>query len=119
MRHIRFAFLAILAVCLIAVALANRDTVILRLLPADLAEFAGIDPQIGMPLFLVIFASIVAGILIGFIWEWMREHKHRAEAATERRARQKLEREVTQLRDDTGQQQDEVLALLESAPANR
>ena len=30
-----------------------------------------------LPLFLVIFGGIVAGLLIGFVWEWFREHKHR------------------------------------------
>ncbi|MDH5798307.1 MAG: LapA family protein [Paracoccaceae bacterium] len=119
MRYIRFAFLAILGVCLVAVALANRGEVVLRLVPGDLAEFSGVDPQVSLPLFLVIFGSIIAGILIGFFWEWMREHKHRAEAVVERRARQKLEHEVTQLRDDSGQQEDEVLALLENAAASR
>ena len=43
-----------------------------------LAALTGIDWQIDMPLFLVIFAGIAAGLLIGFFWEWARETKHRS-----------------------------------------
>ena len=45
-------------------------------------------------LFLVIFAGIVAGLLIGFVWEWLREHRFRSTAARERRERERLEREI-------------------------
>ncbi len=31
-----------------------------------------------LPLFLVIFAGILVGLLIGFVWEWFREAKHRS-----------------------------------------
>jgi len=114
MRVLRYLFLAVLAICLLIVALANREPVAVNLLPDEIAVFAGVDPSLSLPLFLVIFGGIVAGVVIGFVWEWLREHKHRAEAATQRREREKLEREVNRLKPASERQQDDVLALLES-----
>ena len=100
-------------------ALANRDPVTLNLLPGELAAFAGTNASVSLPLFVVIFGGIVAGLVIGFVWEWLREHKHRAEAVTQRREREKLEREVTRLKPASERQQDDVLALLESGGSTR
>ena len=119
MRYLRYAFLAILAIALITVALANRDPVTLRLMTDDLAEVAGLTGSVTLPLFLVIFGGIVAGILIGFVWEWFREHKHRAAAAAHRRETDRLEREVGRLRQSGAEPDDEILALLEGSGAKR
>jgi lipopolysaccharide assembly protein A len=119
MRFLRYLFLAVLAICLLIVALANREPVTLNLLPGELATFAGANASVSLPLFLVIFGGIVAGVVIGFVWEWLREHKHRAEAVTQRREREKLEREVTRLKAAAERQTDDVLALLESGSGAR
>jgi uncharacterized integral membrane protein len=119
MRFLRYLFLALLAICLLIVALANRAPVTVNLLPDEIAAFAGFAPSLTVPLFLVIFGGIVAGVVIGFVWEWFREHKHRAEAVTQRREREKLEREVDRLKPASERQQDDVLALLESGSGTR
>ncbi|WP_226552723.1 MULTISPECIES: LapA family protein [Celeribacter] len=114
MRYIRYAFLAALAVVLVTVAIANRGTVTLNLLPADLAVLSGVSMSISLPLFVVIFGAIVAGLLIGFVWEWMREYKHRSAASTHKREKEQLAREVSKLKTDKAKKEgDEVLALLE------
>ena len=113
MRYIRYAFLAILAIILICVALANRDIVTLALLPSGLAGIFGTNFQAQLPLYVVIFASILFGLLVGFVWEWLREHKHRAEARRNAREAGKLEREVRRLKGEKHQGKDDVLALLE------
>lgn len=116
MRYIRYAFLGALAVVLISVAMANRLPVELRLLPDDLATPLGLAWSVELPLFLVIFAAIIAGLLLGFVWEWLREHKHRAEVSRKKGEVQQLQREVSRLK-STGKskQEDEVLALLDRA----
>lgn len=115
MKYIRYGFLAALAVVLVTVALANRDAVTLHLLPEGLAGFLGLSWAISLPLFVVIFLGIVAGILIGFVWEWMREHRQRAEATRDRREKERLAREVERLRGPAAQKGDDVLAMLEEA----
>jgi uncharacterized integral membrane protein len=117
MRYIRYLFLAALGVCLLTVAIANRTEVTLNLLPDELGTFLGWAPTITLPMFLVIFAGIVAGILIGFVWEWLREHKHRAEAAHQRREKERLEQEMTRIKGPKARRNDDVLALLDETGA--
>ena len=111
-RVLRYVFLGLLAVVLVTVAMANRGPVVLKALPEDLAAFAGLGWRVEVPLFVVIFGGIVAGLLIGFVWEWLREHKHRASAAVNSRNVARLERELAVMQDTKGAPQDDVLALL-------
>ena len=102
----------------VTVALANRGTVTLTTLPEGLAAMPGLGLlgfSIELPLFLVIFGGIVAGLMIGFVWEWLREHKHRAEAARRQAEVRKLERELKKTRAERDKDKDEVLALLDHA----
>lgn len=112
MRYIRYIFVAVLALGLLVVALANRGAVTLSLLPADLAALTGVQYSLTVPVFAVIFGGIVAGLVIGFVWEWLREHRYRADAARKAREVGRLEREVGRLTSsDKGK--DDVLALLD------
>ncbi len=113
MRYLRYAFLAIVGICLILVALANRTSVQLKLLPEEIAAYVGQPLTYSLPLFVVIFGGLVAGLLIGFVWEYFREHKHRVEARTEKREREKLERQVKGLKSQAPGGEDDVLALLD------
>jgi putative membrane protein len=113
-RYLRILLLGLLGIGLLTVALANRAAVTVRLLPDDLAALTGLTWALELPLFLVIFAGIIAGVLIGFVWEWFREHGHRATASQKSREVARLERELAVLKDSTSvPPQDEVLALLE------
>jgi len=115
MRYIRYAFILALAVCLLTIAMANRASVTLHLLPEELAGFALLPNTLELPLFVIIFLGIVAGLLIGFVWEWFREHRIRAEAVRAQRDVKKLEREVLRLKGDKADDKDEILALLEKS----
>jgi uncharacterized integral membrane protein len=113
LRALRLIFLALLGLVLLTVAFANRATVPLHLLPTDMAVFLGTDLTVELPLFLVIFGGIVAGLAIGFVWEWFREARHRQAAAAQRREVTQLTREVSALRAKDARPADDVLALLE------
>ena len=115
MRYIRYACIALFAVALIAVALANRSIVTLKVLPNELAGLFAVNPSINLPLFVVIFGGIIAGVMVGFVWEWFREHSVRSEASKVGRNVRRLEREVARLRGDADGGQDDVLALLDKA----
>ena len=115
MRYIRYACIALFAVALIAVALANRSIVTLKVLPNELAGLFAVNPTINLPLFVVIFGGIIAGVMVGFVWEWFREHSVRSEASKVGRNVRRLEREVARLRGDADGGQDDVLALLDKA----
>lgn len=117
MRYLRLALLFLLAFALVLVAMANRAPILVQLLPDDIAALMGTNFGLELPMFLVIFASIIAGLLIGFVWEWLREHKHRAAARQSGRAVSKLERELANLRDATSLPKDDVLAILDAPKA--
>jgi uncharacterized integral membrane protein len=113
MRYLKYLFLAVLGLGLLTMALANRGMVSLHLLPEEMGAFLGFSWTVRLPMFLIVFGGIVVGLLIGFVWEWLREHKHRAAATQARRETVKLEREVVKLREATARPEDEILALLE------
>jgi lipopolysaccharide assembly protein A len=117
-RYIRLIFLALLGLTLLTIAVANRAPVAVRLLPDDLAALTGLTWTVELPLFMVIFGGIIAGVLIGFVWEWFREHGHRATASQKAREVSRLERELAVMRDASSvPPKDEVLALLDRPQA--
>ena len=114
---IRLAFWALVAICLVVVGIANRDMVTLRAMPEGVANLVGVSPDVQLPLFVVILIGVIAGLLIGFVWEYLREYKFRAAARQNAREVRKLETEVDRMRTEKHEGKDEVLALLESTPA--
>lgn len=113
LRILRYALIAVLMVILLTVTLANRSVVPVRLLPEDVGALFGVNWQMEMPLFLVLFGGVVAGVVIGFTWEWLREHKHRRTASQRGKEVARLERELAVMRDSTSLPKDDVLALIE------
>jgi putative membrane protein len=116
-RSLRYLFLAALGLVLLTVALANRAPVTLKALPEDLAAFTGFAWQIELPLFMVIFGGIIAGLLIGFVWEWFREMKHRSTANRKTREVARLERELAVMKDSQSVPKDDILAILDKPKA--
>ena len=114
MRILRYVLIAALTVLLLTVALANRAVVPVRLLPEDVGALLGVNWQMELPLFLVLFGGVVAGLVIGFTWEWLREHKHRRTASEKKREVARLERELAVMKDSASVPGDEVLALIET-----
>ncbi|WP_378944588.1 lipopolysaccharide assembly protein LapA domain-containing protein [Paracoccus sp. R86501] len=119
MRFIRLIFVALLALILVAVALANRQVVTLSLFPANLGQFLGGTWSVAVPLFLVIFVAFAFGMLAGLVWEWMREAKIRKVARQRDRKVVQLENEVGQLRENHAAPRDDVLAILDQPAAKR
>lgn len=115
MRYIRYASIAIFATALVLIALANRGMVTLQVLPGEIAHMAALNPSYEVPLFVVLFGGVLAGLIIGFIWEWIREAGERAAAARQAREMARLKAEVTRLKGEKHKGKDEVLALLEQA----
>jgi len=118
MRYIKYAFLASIAIVLIVLALANGGTVTLNTLSPTLAEVGFLAPfahSVELPLFVVILGGVIAGLLIGFVWEWLREAKHRQEAARKTAEAKAMERELRRVKKRVSKEDDDVLALLEDA----
>ncbi|MGP6087170.1 DUF1049 domain-containing protein [Antarctobacter jejuensis] len=118
MRYIRYAIYAALIVVLTVVCVANLQWVTLNTLPQGLARI----PQLGwlsfsveVPLFAVALGFLVIGWIMGEIYEWVREHKYRAEASTKKTEVKKLERQLKKTQAERDKDKDEVLAILDQA----
>lgn len=118
MRFIRLLFLALLAIVLVAVALANRDIVTLSAFPANFGQYLGGDWSVSLPLFLVIFVAFALGMLAGLVWEYLREAHIRREARQRSAQIARLEGEVGHLRHRHAAPRDDVLAILDK-PASQ
>lgn len=116
LRAIKLIFLAVLMIAIITLALANRETVTLQLLPDQVSAILPLS--IELPMFAVILVSILVGLLIGYILEWLREHKHRRAAAERKKHANKLSQEVEVLKKTHMSPDDEVLALLDKSTRN-
>ena len=112
MRLVRTVFLIFLAIILVVVSIANSENVSLYLLPTDLSSLMGSTISINVPIFLVFFSGIFIGLIIGFVWEWLREHKFRVEANLNEKRLSRAETELSEMhaKDNKG---DDVLTLLE------
>ena len=119
MRFVRMLFLALVAIALVIIALANRQMVVVRPVPAGLEGWIGGPWQASMPLFLLIFLAMAIGMVLGLLWEWLRESQLRSESARRARDIAALEREVGEVRVRTAQPRDEVLAILDQGNARR
>ncbi|WP_192876673.1 DUF1049 domain-containing protein [Paracoccus jeotgali] len=120
MRFIRLLFILGLAVILLTVALANRGMATLRLLPASLDQYFGTQLTVTLPMFMILLLAVLFGIVVGFIWEYLREAHIRSIAARRTFEVQRLEREVGALRQQHHAPRDEVLAIIDrpkTAPA--
>jgi len=115
MRYVRYACIAVFGLALILIALANRGMVTIRILPDELSGLAALNPTYDVPLFVVMFGGVLAGLILGFIWEWIREAKERAAAARQAREMRALRAEVRRLKGEKHQGKDEVLAILDEA----
>jgi hypothetical protein len=119
MKILRYAVLAVVLVAAVLVAFANRAPVTLALWPDWLGVVAGVSPVLTLPLFVVIGTAVGLGLVLGLVWEWLRERGYRKEAAA-------LRREVERLRAQAPgavpaparpRPADEVVAILDERPA--
>ncbi len=97
MRRFLILFVLLpLAIVAVALSVANRSDVVLSLDP-----FGGAAPRwsVGLPLFLLLFATLALGILIGGIATWIGQGKWRKAARAERANAARLRQDVERLRE--------------------
>ncbi len=94
-----------LAVVIILFAVANRQWVTVSFDP-----LVSVNPAyaVSLPLFLLIFIALIAGVLVGGIAAWLRQ-------ARWRRAARRLEREVQALQDEVAAQRRQLVEQARAA----
>lgn len=113
MRFLRLAFILVLALILVGVALANREMVTLSAFPADFGRYLGGRWAVDLPLFLVVFLAFAVGMLAGLVWEWLREAPQRSALRGKAERASHLESQIDRLRERHAAPEDEVLAILD------
>ncbi len=110
MRTIKLILLAIILIAIVLLAVANRQLVTVELLPQPLDQVLEVSVQV--PLFLVGLICILVGMVLGYIFEWLREHKYRRRAAQKSREAEQLSRELDRTK-KASKSGDDVLALID------
>ena len=122
MKTLRIIVLALVVFLCVTVALANRAPVTLALWPDTMSAFLGFGYSVTLPLFVIVGGALGLGLVLGLMWEWVRERGQRSDGA---RARRELDR----LRSDGtapvpapkagNTQRDKVLAILDDSATAR
>ena len=113
MRIIRSGLIAIFGLAMVLFALANRTPVTIKLLPPEFEGVRGLEISHQVPLFIVMFGGVLAGLIAGYVLEWIREAKERAIAAKQAQELKDLREEVVRLKSKIYEGKDEILALVE------
>ena len=98
LRFIKLIILVPVAVILIVLSVANRHSVTLALNP-----FRPEDQvlSLSMPLFILVFAALIVGVLIGSLVTWLAQGRYRKQARDEAQQARKW-------RDEAGKQRTQI-----------
>jgi uncharacterized integral membrane protein len=100
MRKIVTALVLVpIAVVAVTFAVANRQTVVLSFDPFDQAHPAF---TLALPLFALLLAVVIAGVMIGGIAAWIRQSKWRRAARLAQAQARELDAELNRLREQMG-----------------
>jgi uncharacterized integral membrane protein len=91
-RIVGWFVLVPLCVALVVFALANRQSVTVNFNPFAVEPAA--SPDLGVPLFLVIFAVLLVGVVLGGIATWFAQGQHRRDERHFKRETERLHREL-------------------------
>jgi uncharacterized integral membrane protein len=96
-RLVGWLVLVPLSLALIVFALANRQLVVVNFNPMVSADQLS-QSGFGVPLFLVLFAVLLLGVLFGGIATWFAQGPHRRDERLFRRENERLHRELESAR---------------------
>jgi len=94
-RLLKLLILVPVAIIAVVFSLANRESVPVTLDPSGLL---GDWTQIRLPMYLVVFASVMLGVIIGGCASWFRQGRHRKAAREARSEAREARNEVAQVR---------------------
>jgi uncharacterized integral membrane protein len=100
-RIVGWVVLVPLCLVLIVFALANRQLVVVNFNPLVPSEALS-TPGVGVPLFLVLFAVLLFGVVLGGVATWFAQSQHRRDERSFKRESERLGREVDMLRRTPG-----------------
>jgi uncharacterized integral membrane protein len=106
-RIVGWVVLVPLCLVLVVFALANRQLVVINFNPLVPSESLT-TPGVGMPMFLVLFAVLLMGVVLGGVATWFAQSHHRRDERSYRREAERLGREVDAMRRTPSLQLDDL-----------
>ena len=97
-RIISLLILVPIAIVLIVLSVANRQSVTPALNPFDRSDHV---MSLTLPFFVFLFAAVIFGMIIGSAATWLSQGKHRARARTSKKEAVKWHKEADRLKADT------------------
>jgi uncharacterized integral membrane protein len=91
-RLVGWFVLVPLCLVLVVFALANRQTVVVNFNPLATPDAPG--PGFGVPLFLIVYAVLLVGVLLGGVATWFAQSRHRQEKRRYQRRSDALAQEL-------------------------
>jgi lipopolysaccharide assembly protein A len=109
LRFLKYLLLALIAVCCVVIAVANRGPVTLNLLPVDYQ--LAFPTSVTVPVFVALLLALFVGIAVGILLEMVRERRHRRAESQYKREAAKLDKEVQRLSTKAGEEDHDILGL--------
>ena len=103
-RIISLLILVPIAMVLIVLSVANRQSVTLALNPFDRSDQV---MSVTLPFFVYLFGAIIIGMIIGSVATWWSQGKHRARARSSKKEAVKWHKEADRLKADTEPKKEE------------
>lgn len=112
MTYIRYLVLIIVGLTYFIFCFANQEIVTLSFLPQEFQINTKTTLSVDVPIFIVLSAGLLIGLILGFTLEWFRNLKSqrlRRKIANKK----KTERNTVVTRSPNGKSEDELLELLD------
>jgi uncharacterized integral membrane protein len=93
LRYLKLLLIAPVAVALVTLAVINRGPATLSYLPPQFGQWT-----VTLPMFVVLFLAVMAGVLIGGAAAWLVQGSHRRAERRYRRESERLKAEAERLR---------------------
>lgn len=109
-KFFKYFVIILLLIVFLTISFYNQQVVTIVLLP-DIVPYFG-ELKLDLPLFLIVYSALFIGIACGYVIENLRQMKFRRQASRATKELKKKDAEVSQLKKKYGDEDDEVLALL-------
>ena len=113
MKYLKLLILTIVGIILIIFAISNNQIIEVRILPDNFGGFVGLKPIYSLPFFVILYPTLVLGLLLGFFFEYFRERKYRVKLKQANKDIKFLQSEKKKLKSKTSDGDSEILNLID------
>ena len=113
MNYLKFLIWTLVGLILILFALSNNQTVEIHVLPDSFGGSSGLEANYSLPLFVILYAILTLGLILGILFEFLRERKHRVNLKQAHKDIKLLQSEMEKLKSSNLGSDSEILNLID------